>query len=159
MPYFHSGPATSFFLGLRVVVLCSSPGAYWTPSNLGDSSFSVISFCLFIQFMRFSWQVYWGGWPFLSPEDHILSELSTLTHPSWVILYGMAHIFTELSKTLLHDKTVMCEETSSGTLEISREHFAQRWAKYRIEMVRPSRSRRDQEEMERIHGRTVQKRS
>ena len=124
MPYFHSGPATSFFLGLLVAVLCSSPGPYWTPSNLGDSSFS-----LFIQFMRFSWQVYWGGWPFLSPADHILSELSTLAHPSWVILRGMAHIFTELSKTLLQDKTVMCEETSSGKLEISREYFAQRWAK------------------------------
>ena len=38
--HFLFGPATSFFLGLLVVVLCSSPVTYWTPSNLGDSSFS-----------------------------------------------------------------------------------------------------------------------
>ena len=50
-----------------VVVLRSSPGAYWTPSDLGDSCFSVISFSPFIQFMRFSRQVYWGGLPFPPP--------------------------------------------------------------------------------------------
>ena len=27
--------------------------------------------------------VYWGGLPFPPPVDHILSELSTVTHPSW----------------------------------------------------------------------------
>ena len=115
MPYFHSGPATSFFLGLRVVVLCSSPGAYWTPSNLGDSSFSVISFCLFIQFMRFSWQVYCGGLPFLPPVDHVLSTLSAMTHLSWVALHGMAHSFIELYKPLHHDKAVICEGTMQET--------------------------------------------
>ena len=61
---FLFGPATSFFLGLLVAVLHSSPVANWTPSELGQSSFDVISFCLFIQFMRFSWQVYWGGLPY-----------------------------------------------------------------------------------------------
>ena len=54
---FCFGPAPSSFLGLLVVALCSFPVAYWIPSNLGDSSFSVITFCLFTQFMRFSWQV------------------------------------------------------------------------------------------------------
>ena len=29
----------------------------------------------FLQFMRFSQQVYWGGLPFPSPVDHVLSEL------------------------------------------------------------------------------------
>ena len=62
--HFCFGPATSFFLGLLVAVLHSSPVANWTPSELGQSSFDVISFCLFIQFMRFSWQVYWGGLPY-----------------------------------------------------------------------------------------------
>ena len=56
---FRFGPAASFFLGL-LVVLPSSPVVYQTPSNLGDSSLIVIHFCLLIQFMRFSWQVYWG---------------------------------------------------------------------------------------------------
>ena len=73
-------PAASFFLELLVIALCSFPVAYWTPSNLGDSSFSVRTFCLFTQFMRFSWQVYWGGLPFPPPVDHVLSELSTMTH-------------------------------------------------------------------------------
>ena len=27
--------------------------------------------------------------------DHILSELSTMTHPSWVALQGMAHSFID----------------------------------------------------------------
>ena len=57
--------------------------------------------------MRFSWQVYWGGLPFPPPADHVLSELSAMTHPSWVALHGMAHSFTELHKLLHHDKAVI----------------------------------------------------
>ena len=34
--------------------------------------------------------------------DHILSELSTMTHPSWVALLGMAHSFIELDKAVVH---------------------------------------------------------
>ena len=37
-------------------------------------------FCLFTLFMGFSRQEYWSGLPFPSPVDHILSELSTMTH-------------------------------------------------------------------------------
>ena len=40
---FCIGPASSFFLELFVTILCYSPVAYWTPSNLGGSSSSVIS--------------------------------------------------------------------------------------------------------------------
>ena len=32
--------------------------AYWAPTDLGSSSFSILSFCLFILFMRFSRQEY-----------------------------------------------------------------------------------------------------
>ena len=62
----HVGPAPSFFLMLLIIVLLSSPVAYWTPSDLGvgGSSFGVISFCLFIQLMGFSWQGYWSDFPF-----------------------------------------------------------------------------------------------
>ena len=38
------GPTISFILGL-LVILCSSPVAYWTPSNLGDSSSGIILVC------------------------------------------------------------------------------------------------------------------
>ena len=47
-------PVSWFFLELLVIALHSSLVAYWTPSDLGDSSFSVISFCHFILSMGFS---------------------------------------------------------------------------------------------------------
>ena len=86
---------SSFFLKL---FLHSSPVAYWAPTNLGSSFFSVISFCLFILFMGFSRQEYWSGLLSPSPVDHVLSELSTMTCPSWVPLHGMAHSFIELER-------------------------------------------------------------
>ena len=52
--------------------------------------------------MGFSRHEYWNGLPFPSPVDHILSELSTMTRPSWVALHGMAHCFTELDKAVVH---------------------------------------------------------
>ena len=67
-----------------------SPVAYWAPTNLGSSSFSVLSFFLFILFMGFSRQEYYSGLPFPSPVDHILSDLSTMTRPSWVASHSMA---------------------------------------------------------------------
>ena len=33
--------------------------------------------------------------------DYILSELSTMTHPSWVALHGMAQSFIELDKSVI----------------------------------------------------------
>ena len=45
---------------------------------------------LFILFMWFSRQEYWSGLPFPSPVDHILSDLSTMTRPSWVAPHSMA---------------------------------------------------------------------
>ena len=52
--------------------------------------------------MEFSRQEYWNGLPFSSPVDHILSEIITMTHPSWVALHGMAHNFIELNKAVIH---------------------------------------------------------
>ena len=96
---FCFGSVSSFFLEL---FLHWSPVAYWAATDLGSSSFSVLSFCLFILFMGFSRQEYWSGLPFPSPVDHILSELSTMTHPSWVVLHGMAHSLIELDKAVVH---------------------------------------------------------
>ena len=96
---FCFGSIPSFFLEL---FLHWSPVTYWAPTNLGSSSFSVLSFCLFILFMGFSRQEYWSGLPFPSPVDHILSELSTMTHPSWVTLHGMAYSIIELDKAVVH---------------------------------------------------------
>ena len=96
---FYFGSIPSFFLKL---FLHWSPVAYWAPADLGSSSFSVLSFCLFILFMGFSKQEYWSGLPFPSLVGHILLELSTVTHPSWVALHGMAHSFIELDKAVVH---------------------------------------------------------
>ena len=71
---------SSFFLEL---FLHWSLVAYWAPTDLGSYSLSILSFCLFIQFMGFSRQEYWSGLPFPSPVDHILSVLSTRTCLSW----------------------------------------------------------------------------
>ena len=81
--HFCFSPATSFYLVL-VIALCSSPVAYWTPSDLGSSSSGVLSlgFCIFFMFVGFSQQEYCSGFSFLPPRDHVLSELSTRTHPS-----------------------------------------------------------------------------
>ena len=97
--YFCFGSVSSFFLEL---FLYSPPVAYWEPTKLGSSSFSVISFCLFILFMGFSRQEYGNILPLSSPVDHILSELSTRTHLSWVALYSMAHSFIKLGKAVVH---------------------------------------------------------
>ena len=52
--------------------------------------------------MGFSGQENWSGFPFLSWVDHILSELSTVTHPTWVALHGMTHSFIDLDKAVIH---------------------------------------------------------
>ena len=96
---FCFGSVSSFFLDL---FLHWSSAAYWASTDLGSSSFSVLSFCLFILFMGFSRQECWSGLPFRSPVDHILSDLSTMTRPSWVDLHSMAHRFFELDKAVVH---------------------------------------------------------
>ena len=93
---FCFGSVSSFFLEL---FLHWSPVVYWAPTSLGSSSFSVLSFCLFMGFWR---QEYWSCFSFPSPVDHVLSELSTVTRPSWVALHGMAHSFIELDKAVVH---------------------------------------------------------
>ena len=80
---FCFGSVSSLFLEL---FLHWSPVAYWAPTDLGSSSLSVLSFCLFILFMGFSRQEYSSGLPFPCLVDHVLSELSTMTRPSWVAL-------------------------------------------------------------------------
>ena len=95
--YFCFGSISSFFLEL---FLYWSPVAYWVPTDLGSSSFSVLSFCLFVLFVGFSRQEYWSGLSFPSPVDHILSELSTMTRLSWVAQQGIPHSSIELDKAV-----------------------------------------------------------
>ena len=61
--------------------------------------------------MGFSRQKYWSGLSFPSPVDHILSDLSTMTRPSWVAPRGWL-TFIELDKAVVLvwlDWLVFCE--------------------------------------------------
>ena len=107
--HFSFCSATSFFLELLVLAFHSSPVAYCTPSNLEGSSSSFIYFCLLIWSMGFLWQEYWSVLSLPPPVDRVLSELFTLTWPSWVSPCGMAHSFIELCKSLHPDKPVIHE--------------------------------------------------
>ena len=95
---FHFGSVSSFFPEL---FLYSSKVAYWAAADLGSSSFSVISFCLFLLFMGFlkARMLMWFAILFSSGPGFV--RLSTMTHPSWVALHGMAHSITELDKTVV----------------------------------------------------------
>ena len=94
---FCFGSIPSFFLEL---FLHWYPVAYWAPTDLGCSPFSILSFCLFILFTGFSRQEYWSGLPFLSPVDHVLSDPSTMTRPSWVAPRAWLS-FIELDKVVV----------------------------------------------------------
>ena len=97
--HFCIGPGSPFFLKL---FLHSSSVAYQTLTSLWGSSSGGISFCLFILFMGFLSQEYITGLSFPSPVSHVLSELSTMSRPSWVALHDMAHSFLELHKAVIH---------------------------------------------------------
>ena len=51
-------------------------------------------------FMEFSRKEYWSGLPFPSPVDHILSDLSTMTCPSWVASWTWLS-FIEINKAVV----------------------------------------------------------
>ena len=61
--------------------------------------------------MGFSSQEYWSGLPFPSPVGHILSDLSSMTRPSWVAPQAWLS-FIELDKAVVLvwlDWLVFCE--------------------------------------------------
>ena len=43
------------------------------------------------------------------PVGHVLSELSTMSYPSWVALHGIPHSFIELDKAVIQVITVFCK--------------------------------------------------
>ena len=88
---------SSFFVEL---FLQSSPVVYIAFIHLGGFIFQC-PFCLFILFMGSSRQEYWMGLSFPSPVDHVLSDLSTMTHPSSVALHDMAYSVTEFNKAMI----------------------------------------------------------
>ena len=96
---FCFGSVSSFFLEL---FLHWAPIAYWAPTDLGSSSFSVLSICPFMLFMQLSRQECWSVLPVPSPVDHIFSELSTMTHPSLVAIQDIVDSFIKSDKAVVH---------------------------------------------------------
>ena len=71
-----------FFLDL---FLRWSQVTYWTPTDLGSSSFTVLSFCLFILFMEFLSQGYRSGLPNFSRGQ---TDLRNKNHyPRWIFTW------------------------------------------------------------------------
>ena len=95
--YFCFSSIPWFFLEL---FLHWSPVAYWAPTSLGSSSFSILSFCLFILFMGFSGKN-------TEVVCHSLLQWTTFCQTSlpWPVCLGWPHTawfsFTELDKALV----------------------------------------------------------
>ena len=88
--YHHSHPQLGF-----VFALAPSLHSFWSyfstdlQLHIGylpswGVHLSVSCLFAFSYFMEFAKQEYWSALPFPSPVDYILSELSTMTCPSWV---------------------------------------------------------------------------
>ena len=73
-------------------------GTYWP----GEFIFQCPIFLPFHTVHGFSREEYWSDFPFPSPVDHVLSELSTMTRLSWVALHVIAYSFIELDKAVVH---------------------------------------------------------
>ena len=104
----HIHHSSLFSLWLHLFLLSGVISQLFSSSILGtyrpwEFIFSVsLSFCLFILFMGFWRQGYQSGLPFPSPVDHVLSDLSIMTHLPWLALHGKAHSFIELDKAVVH---------------------------------------------------------
>ena len=96
-----------FSLWLSLLILFMAVPPLFSSSLLGtyrpgEFIFQCHIFLPFHTVHGFSRQEYWSGLPLPSPVGHILSELSTMIHLSFVALQGMAHSFIELDKALIH---------------------------------------------------------
>ena len=97
--HFHFGSASSFLLEL---LLCSSPVAYWTPTDLGGPIFWCHIFVPFhtVNGVLNTRILKWFAIP-ISSEPCFLRILHHV-HSSRVALHGMAHSFMELHKAVIH---------------------------------------------------------
>ena len=102
--YICFGPVNSFILGI-LVISHSSPVAYFTPSDLGDSSFGVISFCILYS----SWGTH-GKYTRVVCHSLLKCIIFCQNSLLWLIQLGwpcMAHSFIELCKPLHQDKAMI----------------------------------------------------
>ena len=72
----------------------SSPVAYWAPTDLGISAFSVLSFCL-------SYSLWSSQGKNTAVVCHSLFQWTTFCKNSSHALHGLAHSFLELDKAVV----------------------------------------------------------
>ena len=103
---FCSGLAFSFFLEL---FLCSSPVAYWAPTDLGSSSFSVIIFLSFhtVYGVLVAKILGWFAISFFSGPRFVRTLYYDLSVQGGPAQHGP--LLRELSKPLRHDKAMIHE--------------------------------------------------
>ena len=99
---FCFGFISLFFLEL---LLHWCPVAYWKPTDLGSSSFSVLSFCPFVTVhgVLKAGMLKWFAIPFSSGPHFVRTfhhDLSVLRQTHGCI--GMAHSYAELGKAVVH---------------------------------------------------------
>ena len=92
-----------FSLWLHLFILSGVISPVFSSSILGtyQPGKFIFQYHIFLPFhtvQGLSMPEYWSGLPLPSPVDHVLSELSTMTHLSWVTLHGMTHSYIELDK-------------------------------------------------------------
>ena len=104
---FHFGSISLLFLELFLPFSSSILGTYLSVEFI----FPCHIFCLCILFVGFSRQESRSDLPFPSPVNHVVSDVSTMTRPSWVPLQSMAHGFNELDKAVVHmlNWSVFCD--------------------------------------------------
>ena len=122
--HFHFGSVLSFFLELLVIALCSSQVAYSILETLWLWWVLIYLWHIFLPFHTvhgFSREEYWSELSFPTPVDHVLGELFTMTHLSWVILHCKAYRLIGLCKSLHHDNTVIYEGLTEEALQIADE--------------------------------------
>ena len=68
-------------------------------------------------FMGFWQQEYWSGLLSPRPVDHVLSEVSAVTHPYRLILHLVGHCIIELCKPICHHEAVIHEGEKDTTDE------------------------------------------
>ena len=95
---------TNSWSSLRLTSIESvMPSSHLISSSILDTYWPgefLFQYPIILPFHTVSRQEYWSGLPFPSPVDHILSDLSTMTRPSWVALWAWLD-FIELGKAVV----------------------------------------------------------
>ena len=81
-----------------------------------------------------------SGLPFPSPVGNVLSELPTMTHPSWVAPQGMAHHFIEMDEAVSHRMLQSMESQRVRHDQATEQHGSSIFSSHELFLNGPARS-------------------